>query len=90
MRKGVENSMEEKEKAGEKLSYEEAVAQLEQLVKQMESGNLTLQESVSAYEKGIGLIRFCESELEKYEKLIGGQNADVKAGESGEEGGGDF
>ena len=67
------------------LSYEEAVAQLEQLVRQMESGNLTLQESVQSYEKGISLIKFCESELDKYEKIIeqlgGGKPAEESDGE---------
>lgn len=70
----------EKEKNENTLSYEEAVLQLEQLVRQMESGNLTLQESVQSYEKGISLIKFCESELDKYEKIIeqlgGGQTAE--------------
>ena len=67
------------------LSYEEAVAQLEQLVRQMESGNLTLQESIQSYEKGISLIKFCESELDKYEKIIeqlgGGKPAEDSDGE---------
>ena len=67
------------------LSYEEAVAQLEQLVRQMESGNLTLQESIQSYEKGISLIKFCESELDKYEKIIeqlgGGKPAEESDGE---------
>lgn len=52
------------------LSYEEAVLQLESIVKQMESGNLMLSESVKVYEEGIRLIKYCEEELNKYEKLI--------------------
>ena len=67
------------------LSYEEAVAQLEQIVRQMESGSLTLQESVQSYEKGIALIKFCEGELEKYEKLIGELSGGQAAGENGGE-----
>lgn len=54
----------------ENLSYEEAVFRLEQIVKQMESGELTLGETVSAYEKGIKLVKYCESELNKYENII--------------------
>ncbi|MBO5417296.1 MAG: exodeoxyribonuclease VII small subunit [Clostridia bacterium] len=56
----------------EKLNYEDAITKLEVIVRQMESGNLALEESVKAYEEGMKLVRFCEKELGKYEKLLSG------------------
>ena len=55
---------------GGKLSYEQAFAQLEQLVSKMESGKLTLDESIKAYEEGTKLVKYCESELARYEAVI--------------------
>jgi exodeoxyribonuclease VII small subunit len=56
----------------EKLNYEDAITKLEVIVRQMESGNLALEESVKAYEEGMKLVKFCEKELGKYEKLLSG------------------
>ena len=36
----------------------------------MESGKLTLEESVKAYEEGAKLVKYCESELARYEEVI--------------------
>ena len=54
----------------EKLSYEEAIARLEEIARKMESGEMTLDQSVKAYEEGSKLIKFCEDELKKYEERI--------------------
>ncbi|MBR5060102.1 MAG: exodeoxyribonuclease VII small subunit [Clostridia bacterium] len=58
------------EKADRKPTYEEAFAELEDLVAKMESSNLTLDESIKAYERGSALIRFCENELSRYDEVI--------------------
>lgn len=58
------------EEDGKKLSFEEAYGKLEQIVSKMESGNLTLEESVKAYEEGAKLVKYCESELARYEEVI--------------------
>ena len=55
---------------GKKLSFEDAYAQLEKIVAKMESGKLTLEESVKAYEEGAKLVKYCESELARYEEVI--------------------
>ncbi len=47
----------------EKLSFEEALAQLEEIVRQLESGNGKLDDAISAYEKGALLKRHCEAKL---------------------------
>ena len=51
-------------------SFEDAYARLEQIVTKMESGKLTLEESVKAYEEGAKLVKYCESELARYEEVI--------------------
>ena len=43
------------QKDPEKLSYEEAMSELESLVGRMEQGGLTLEESVESYARGIAL-----------------------------------
>jgi len=52
------------------LSFEEAVKELEQTVKGMESGDLGLDELLSDFEKGIGLLRLCEKKLAEAEGRI--------------------
>lgn len=51
-------------------SYEEAVAELEQLVAKMEAGELSLEQSIDAYRRGADLIRFCTAKLDKVEKQV--------------------
>lgn len=45
------------------LSFEEAMKKLEDIVRTFESGGLTLQQSVSAYEEGIQLRKHCDTLL---------------------------
>ena len=52
------------------LSFEEAYAQLEELVARLETGNLPLEESVSLYEQGQALARRCEELLEAAELRV--------------------
>ncbi len=52
------------------VSFESAMTELEQLVKQMESGELPLGSSVAAYERGAQLIKYCASQLEKVEGQV--------------------
>lgn len=51
-------------------SYEESIKQLEQVVKELESGELSLDESIKKFEKGIELSKYCSSLLEDAEKKI--------------------
>ena len=43
---------------------------LEDLVARMESGEMTLEESLAAYERGVGLFRHCQSALEQAELRV--------------------
>lgn len=54
----------------EKLSFEEAYKQLTEIVKKMESGELSLSDSVAAYENGIKLKAYCEQVLKEAELKI--------------------
>ncbi len=47
----------------DKLSFEEALAQLEEIVRQLESGSGKLDDAITAYEKGAHLKRHCEAKL---------------------------
>lgn len=52
------------------IHFEESVTELEAIVKQLEKGDLTLEESLKQFEKGIGLARRCQDVLNKAEQRI--------------------
>lgn len=54
----------------EKLSFEEALQQLTELVSRLESGKLPLEESVAAFESGVQLSRRCEALLDHAEQRL--------------------
>ena len=51
-------------------SFETAMAELEQLVASMESGELPLEASVAAYKRGSELVKYCATQLEKVESQV--------------------
>ena len=55
---------------GAPASFEEAMAELAQLVSQMESGALALEASVAAYARGAELVKYCAAQLEKVEGQV--------------------
>lgn len=50
--------------------FETALAQLEALVERMESGDLGLDESIAAYERGAALARVCQQRLDAAEHQV--------------------
>ncbi|MGK2946627.1 MAG: exodeoxyribonuclease VII small subunit [Candidatus Malihini olakiniferum] len=52
------------------LSFEHALQQLEQIVTRLESGDLPLEEALSAFEKGIYLARHGKSQLQQAEQFV--------------------
>ncbi|MCS7263497.1 MAG: exodeoxyribonuclease VII small subunit [Armatimonadetes bacterium] len=52
------------------LTFEQAMARLEEIVKLLESGELSLDETVRLYEEGQRLRQFCEQKLNEAEKRI--------------------
>lgn len=53
-----------------KMTYEEAVKKLEETVSNLEGGELTLEESIKAFEEGTKLAAFCSDILKKAEFRI--------------------
>jgi exodeoxyribonuclease VII small subunit len=50
--------------------FEASLDELEQLVEKMEHGEMSLEESLAAYERGIGLYRRCQGALEQAELRV--------------------
>ena len=48
----------------EKLSFEEAMSELEKIVKQLEEGKVQLDDAIKAYEYGNLLKKYCEQKLQ--------------------------
>ncbi len=51
-------------------SFEEALAELEQLVNRLERGDISLEESLDAFERGVNLTRFCQKALVDAEQKV--------------------
>jgi exodeoxyribonuclease VII small subunit len=52
------------------LTFEEALVELEKMVRELEDGRLGLEESLSRYEQGVGLVRRCYAQLRSAEQKI--------------------
>ena len=50
--------------------FEDAMKELEDVVKRLESGDLSLEESLKIFEEGIALSRYCFKKLEEAEKRV--------------------
>ena len=50
--------------------FESASAELEAIVKKMEDGDLTLEQAMELYERGVQLSRFCHARLEEAERRL--------------------
>ncbi len=51
-------------------TFEEAMDELEQLVAKMESGEMPLEASLAAYQRGSELVKYCAAQLERVEKQV--------------------
>jgi exodeoxyribonuclease VII small subunit len=51
-------------------SFETSLASLEQIVAQLESGDLPLERALALFEEGVGLARRCQSQLEEAERKV--------------------
>lgn len=52
------------------FDFEQSLAELEQLVQRMESGELSLQDSLKAFEQGVQLTRHCQTALSQAEQRV--------------------
>ena len=51
-------------------SFEQALAELEKIVKKMESGELTLEQALATHKRGLELARFCQHRLEAAQQQV--------------------
>jgi exodeoxyribonuclease VII small subunit len=58
------------ETSTEPLNFETALSELNQLVEKMEQGGLSLEQSLSFFERGIQLTRQCQQALESAEQKV--------------------
>ncbi|THF62427.1 exodeoxyribonuclease VII small subunit [Pseudothauera nasutitermitis] len=51
-------------------NFESAVAELEAIVREMEAGELPLESALERYQRGVGLLKFCQKTLEDAEGRV--------------------
>jgi len=56
-------------KKGEK-KFKETIEELESVVEQLESGDLSLEDSLAAFENGVRLVKLCNQKLSEVEKKV--------------------
>jgi exodeoxyribonuclease VII small subunit len=65
-----------------KKTFEESMKQLEQIVEELESGNLPLEKTLKKFEEGVKLSKACNKKLDEIEKkvtiLMEDSNGDIK------------
>lgn len=65
------------------MSFEKALAELEEIVRKLEDGKAELEESIALYERGAALKAHCEARLrqaeERIEKIVVGEAGKPKA-----------
>ena len=65
----------------EKMKFEDALLALEDIVRQLEGGNLSLDESISEFERAVKLVKLCTERLDSAEQkvkiLVSGEDGTV-------------
>ncbi len=65
----------------EKMKFEEALLSLEDIVRQLEAGNLSLDESISEFERAVKLVKLCTERLDAAEQkvkiLVNGEGGEI-------------
>ena len=60
----------ENNKYAENLTFETAISRLEEIVKALESGNTPLDNSLSLFEEGVSLMKYCNQKLDTAEQKV--------------------
>lgn len=63
-------------------SFEAALRRLEEIVETLESGELSLEDSIKIFEEGVGLTRTCSRQLEEAEQKVSTLLAEAKGTET--------
>jgi exodeoxyribonuclease VII small subunit len=56
--------------AANNLTFEQALAELERIVRELEDGKTGLEDALARYEEGVGLLRRCYGKLRQAEQRI--------------------
>jgi len=67
----------------EEMSFEQAIAALEQVVGQLERGDVALDESIALYERGAALRKRCQDELKRAEEKVAKLTLDADGNAAG-------
>lgn len=62
--------MTEKKETGRPLSIEENFAKLEEILQQLESGEISLEDAFAFYSEGMRLIKDCNTQIDRVEKQV--------------------
>lgn len=60
----------ENNKINENITFETAIARLEEIVRALESGNTPLDTSLSLFEEGVSLVKYCNQKLDTAEQKV--------------------
>lgn len=52
------------------MTFEQALARLEQIVKALEGGNVPLEDLIKLFDEGTGLVKLCTERLDKAEEKV--------------------
>ena len=66
---GAENTVSDPAAELQNMSFEDALAKLESIVRELESGRIKLDDAVAAYEKAVALKKLCSAAALKVEKI---------------------
>ena len=69
-KKTEQNEMTPEQSEKEDISFEEAMAKLENIVRSLESGNAPLDRSLEMFEEGVRLVRLCNGKLDAAEQKM--------------------
>ena len=69
-KKTEQNEMTPEQSEKEDISFEEAMAKLENIVRSLESGNAPLDRSLERFEEGVRLVRLCNGKLDAAEQKM--------------------
>lgn len=64
----------------ESMSFEQALAELEKIARDLETGNTSLEQSINAYERGVMLKKHCETKLKEAKTKIEKITVDTTSG----------
>lgn len=73
------------EPAPEQMRFSDALAELEGIVSALESGQLELEESIARYERGVALLRACQTRLAEAEQRVTMLMGELEAADAADE-----